>query len=276
MFSDILVHIPADQRADAVIDCGVSLAQMFDAHLDGVVRVYRSFNPAIAIGAPAAVSTVVTQFDPDARMAASALEQFQLAATEAGIRHGEKTIREEASSVLQSATELSRLYSVVVVAQPDSQTPTSDDSLAQAVLFGSGRPILLVPYIQRGPLETGHILICWDGGARAARAVHEAMPLLRRAKTIDIVVVNGGEAAAENAPEALKAHLARRGLSANVRRVHSQASDVHDVILSLAADMNAELIVMGGYGHSRIREYVLGGVTRGIIESMTVPALISH
>ncbi len=276
MFKDILVHIPADQRADAVIDCAVSLAQIFDAHLDGVGRVYRSFNPAIAVGASSAVSTVVTQFEPDARMASSALQQFQLAATEAGIRHGSKTIRQEASSVVQSATELSRLYGLVVVPQPDSQAPSSDDSLAEAVLLGCGRPLLLIPYIQREPLDARHVLICWDGGARAARAVHEAMPFLRRATAIDIVVVNGGEAAAENAPEALKAHLGRRGISANVRRVHSEASDVHDVILSLAADMNADLIVMGGYGHSRIREYMLGGVTRGIIETMTVPTLISH
>lgn len=276
MLKDILVHIPVDDRTRPIIDCAVSVAQDFGANLDGVVRIYQSFNSAVAIAAPASAMSVITEFEPNVQVAADALETFEISAKAAGIPYGSKTICEEASAVLQNATELSRLYSLAVVAQPDSQKPNNDDSLAETLLLGCGRPLLLVPYIHRGPLGADHILICWDGGASAARAVHDAMPFLRKATTIDVVVVNGGEATAGNSPEALKAHLARHGLTANVRRLLSHTTDIHDVILSFAADISADLIVMGGYGHSRIREYILGGVTRGMLGTLTVPALISH
>ena len=276
MLKDILVHIPVDDRTKPIIDCAISLARSFGAHLDGVARVYQSFNPAVAIAAPATAMPIITQFEPTVQMAAGALETFETAARAAGIPYGSKTICEEASAVFQSATELSRLYSLTVIAQPDSQKPGNDDQLAETLLLGCGRPLLLVPYIHRGPLRARHILICWDGGASAARAVHDAMPFLRKATTIDVVVVNGGEATAGNSPEAMKAHLARHGLTANVRRLLSHTTDIHDVILSFAADVSADFVVMGGYGHSRIREYILGGVTRGMLGTLTVPALISH
>jgi nucleotide-binding universal stress UspA family protein len=121
------------------------------------------------------------------------------------------------------------------------------------------------------------VLICWDGGAPAARAVHDAMPFLRKATTIDIVAVNEAEDdAGEVSSAALIAHLARRDLPATPHRLTADTSNIHNAILSLAADNDTDLIVMGGYGHSRLREFILGGTTRGMFESLTVPALISH
>jgi nucleotide-binding universal stress UspA family protein len=276
MLKDILVHIPTDQRAKPIIDCAVSLAQAFDAHLDGAARIYRSFNPAIAIGASAAAMAIATQYQPDMELAAGTLDQFELAAREAGLRHGMRTICDDPSLVLRKAAELSRFYSLVVVAQPDSSKSSYDDALPEAVLFQSGRPILLVPYIHQGPLKTDHVLVCWDGGSPAARAVHDAIPLLRKATSVEILTVDGGDNIAENPPEVLKDHLLRHGIYANIYRIPSSTTSICDTILSLAADLSIDLIVMGGYGHSRIREYVLGGVTRGIFETLTVPALISH
>ncbi len=273
---DILVHIPVDDRTQPIIECAISLTQSFGAHLDGIVRVYQSFDAAIAIATPSTAMTMMAQFEPDLPMAAGIIDQFRNAAQAAGISYDSKMICEESSSVLQSATNLSRLYSLVVVAQPDSQKPTNDDRLAESLLLGCGRPMLMVPYIHHGPLKTDHILICWDGGSSVARAVHDAMPFLHKATTIDIVVVNGGKATAGNAPEALKDHLARHELTANVRRLFSNTTEIHDMLLSFAADVGADLIVMGGYGHSRFREYILGGVTLGMLETLTVPALISH
>jgi nucleotide-binding universal stress UspA family protein len=103
------------------------------------------------------------------------------------------------------------------------------------------------------------------------------MPFLRRAKTIDVVAVNEKEdAAGEVSLAALITHLARRNLTAIPHRLTADGPNIHNTILSLAADSNADLIVMGGYGHSRLREFILGGTTRGMFESLTVPALISH
>ena len=121
------------------------------------------------------------------------------------------------------------------------------------------------------------MLICWDGGLPAARAVHNAMPFLRKAGTIDVATVNEQKNAnGEASSAALIAHLARRDLAATAYRLTADAANIHNAILSLAADNDTDLIVMGGYGHSRLREFILGGTTRGMFESLTVPAPLSR
>jgi nucleotide-binding universal stress UspA family protein len=135
----------------------------------------------------------------------------------------------------------------------------------------------MVPYIHVGPLKLERVLICWDGGRPAARAIHDAMPFLHKAKIIDVVTVNGDDSmVSEVSAASLIAHLARHNISAVVQQPTANASNIHNTILSLAADKSSDLLVMGGYGHSRFREFILGGVTRGMFESLTVPALIAH
>lgn len=276
MLKDILVHIPSDDRAKSIIDYAVSLARDFGADLDGLVRIHQSFNPAGGIAISGIATAVITRFDPAPPMADAIQEQFEEAAKVAGLSYGCRTICRETSSIFQNTTELSQLYSLVLVAQPDPARPCNDDALAETLLLGCGRPLLVIPYIQRGPFAARHIVICWDGGSAAARAVHDAMPFLHKAATIDILVVDRDEMTAQGTPEALKDHLSRRGLSANVHRLFARASEVHDVLLSFASDVGADMLVMGGYGHSRFREQILGGVTRGILKTLTVPALVSH
>jgi nucleotide-binding universal stress UspA family protein len=276
MLKDIVVHIPADQRAAAIIDFAVSLACTFDAHLDGTARIYRSLNPAIGIGASAAAVAIAAQYDPDMELAVNVLDKFDAAATDAGIRHGMRTICDSPSFLLRAVVELSCLYNLVVVPQPDPSILSDDDSLPEMILVDSGRPILLLPYIQHGSFKADRVLIGWDGGPAAARAVQDALPFLRRAAVIDILTVDSGGEITESSPEALKSHLVRQGLPAAVHRLPRNSTSTFDTILSLAADLNSELIVMGGYGHSKLRESILGGVTRGIFETLTVPAFISH
>lgn len=276
MLKDILVHIPSDDRTKSIINYAVALARSFGANLDGLIRIHQSFNPAGGIAISGIATTTITRFDPDPPMADAIQEQFEDAAKAAGVSYGCKTICRETPSLLQSATELSQLYSLILVAQPDRSQPSNDDPLPESLLLGSGRPLLVVPYIDRGSFSARRIVICWDGRSAAARAVHDAMPFLHKAAGIDILVVGRDKTTAMNTPEALKDHLARRGLSSSIHQVLSHTSEVHDVILSFAADVGADMLVMGGYGHSRLREQVLGGVTRGILETMTVPVLISH
>jgi nucleotide-binding universal stress UspA family protein len=218
--------------------------------------------------------TAATQSNMD--KAASALDQFEIAARRIGISHGARCISNitYATSLL---TEISRLYDLSIVAQPDYSKPNRDVLVPEALLFDSGRPILMVSYIHVGPLKLDRILICWDGGRPAARAVHDAMPFPHKAKAIDIVSVNEDSATVgEASSEALQIHLARHDLSAEVQRTTADAPNIFNALLSLAAYQNTDLIVMGGYGHSKFREFVLGGVTRGIFETLTVPAMISH
>jgi len=119
--------------------------------------------------------------------------------------------------------------------------------------------------------------MCWDGSRAATRAIADSLPLINRAKQIEVVIIGNGPAKSGEVPGAdLGAHLARHKLKVDVKRITAPDIDVASTILSYAADSSADLIVMGGYGHSRLREFVLGGATRGILESMTVPVLMSH
>ena len=121
-------------------------------------------------------------------------------------------------------------------------------------------------------------MVCWDGSRAAARAVADALPVLKKAKQVEIVIISDKPGKNDEVPGAdLGQHLARHGLKVDVKRITSPDIDVpstHPV--STRRILSADMIVMGGYGHSRLREFVLGGATRGLLESMTVPVLMSH
>lgn len=275
MLNDIAVLLPVDRPAGPLIDCAAAVAGLFEAHLDGIACAYQALNPMVAFEASAVV--MAAQYETGVEQAAVVLDQFEIVTRRLNIPHDVKSTFNVSYAATRTVTELSRLYDLNIVAQPDSSNPSQADFLSEAVLFGSGRPMLMVPYINRGTFKADRVLICWDGRAPAARAVHNAAPFLRKAKTIDVVAVNENEDTVGEASLAtFVAHLARRDLAATPHRVTAETSNIHNAILSLAADNDTDLIVMGGYGHSRFREFILGGATRGMFESLTVPALISH
>lgn len=275
MMKDIAVLLPVDRPAGDLIDCAISVAGLFEAHLDGIACVYQALNPVLASEAAAVV--MAADYEAGAEQAAKVLDQFEIAARGARIPHDAKSTFNVSYAATRTVTEMSRLYDLNIVAQPDRSNPSETDFLPEAVLFGSGRPMLMIPYIARAPLRCDRVLLCWNGGSQSARAIHDAMPFLYKAKSIDIVTVNEDENTTSEASSiAMLAHLARRDLTASHHRLEADTSNIHNCLLSLAADSETDLIVMGGYGHSRLREYILGGTTRGIFESLTVPALISH
>jgi len=164
-----------------------------------------------------------------------------------------------------------------VVGQPEREHPAPEEIVDEGALFESGRPVIVVPFIHKGALKLDRVMVCWDGSRAATRAIADSLPLITKAKQVEVVIVANGRAKSDEVPGAdLGQHLARHGLKVDVKRITSPDIDVASTILSYAADSSTDLIVMGGYGHSRLREFVLGGVTRGILESMTVPVLMSH
>jgi nucleotide-binding universal stress UspA family protein len=137
--------------------------------------------------------------------------------------------------------------------------------------------MLMVPYIHKGPLDACHVGIAWDGSRLAARALRDAMPFLTVAETVTVIAVNEGRNGGDEASsDQIVAHLARRGIKASIERLTADRGNVDGTILSVAADSNIDLLVMGGYGHSRLQQRILGGVTRGMFDSATVPVLMSH
>ena len=172
---------------------------------------------------------------------------------------------------------IARRFDLAIVGQPGRKPSLPDQVVDEGVLFESGRPVIFVPYIQTGGVNLDRIMVCWDGSRTASRAVADAMPFLKKAKQVEIVIVSNKPAKADELPGVdLGQHLARHGLKVDIKRITSPDNDVPSTILSHAADSSADMIVMGGYGHSRLREFVLGGATRGLLESMTVPVLMSH
>ena len=180
----------------------------------------------------------------------------------------------EAASVIGPAA---RIRDLTIVAQPDIHRNGFDNILAQEMLFQAGGPVLYMPYTFHGTFAAKRIGICWDGGRLAARALRDAMPLLGKADTLIVITVNEKD---EVPPEASPTHLARSlaqtGLPVRVVELDIDRSQIQSGILSLAADESLDLLIMGGYGHSRLKEMVLGGVTREMLRSMTVPTLMSH
>ncbi len=174
-----------------------------------------------------------------------------------------------------------RYADLLVVGQTDPDPATSDtpDDLPEAVALATGRPILVVPHIGAKKAPGKNVLLCWNASRESARAAADALPFLKAADKVIVLVVDakttgGGHGAEPGADVA--AWLARHGAKVTVQRDVAADTDVGNVILSRAADHDVDLIVMGLYGHSRMRELVLGGASRTILSSMTVPVLMSH
>ena len=148
--------------------------------------------------------------------------------------------------------------------------------MISAVLFGSGRPVFVVPYIQKGPAKLDHAVVAWDGGLAASRALAGAMPLLQKCKRVEVVTIAPkGEAVDELPGFNITRHLSRHGVKAELRQL-APTDDIGSAILSHTASTGADFLVMGGYGHSRVREFIFGGTTRQILSSMTLPVLMTH
>jgi nucleotide-binding universal stress UspA family protein len=280
MFRNILVHIPSERPVRSVIDVAVALTLGRRAHLDAVSIGYESIGSVgmAAEGGDAAIAAVIGyEQDRALERANAAMSVFEVEAKLAKIAYGIRALAAVPADAEETIGTLSRFYDLTIVSQPDSSFSTYDNLIPQGVLFNSGGPMLMVPYIHKGPLDARHVGIAWDGSRLAARAVRDALPFLTAAQAVTVIAVNEERGdMGERSSDELVNHLARRGIKASVQRLMADRGNLQSTILSIAADRNIGLLVMGGFGHSRLQERILGGVTRDMFESMTVPVLMSH
>jgi nucleotide-binding universal stress UspA family protein len=277
MLRDILVHIPTERPMRPVIDAAVALAVSHAAHLDAVSIGFEHTNvDLVPDGGAAAAALFEAEHERALERAHAALAVFDAEARNAGIRYGLKPLAGTPAESAATVSALARLHDLTIVLQPEPGLDTADNTIPAEILFQSGGPVVLIPYAYKGPFEPKHIGIAWDGSRLAARALRDAAPFLARAQAVTIVTVNATEIPAELSAATLVGHLARRKLAANVVSLGADHKDIQPMILSVAADAGIDLIVMGGYGHMRLQERLLGGVTRGMLQSMTVPTLMSH
>jgi nucleotide-binding universal stress UspA family protein len=276
MIKDIVVNLSIGEKPGPACDYAISVAAAFDAHLAGIAFLYDPIVPVSGAGyIPAEV--IETQERDNETATRAALDRFTTASARAGVTAEPLTLSASFGGVGEQFGRIARRFDLSIVGQAEPETSAVEEIIAESALFESGRPVIIVPYIQKAPLKLDRVMLCWDGSRAAARAIADAMPLLHRAGRVEVVIVaneRGKQDEIEGAD--MGAHLARHGLNVEVKRIALGGIDVADVILSHAADASSDFIVMGGYGHSRLREFVLGGVTRSILRSMTVPVLMSH
>lgn len=276
MIKDILVNLRADAETDAAGRYAISLAEAHEAHVTGVAY---SFNPpwppALIEGASVDIYRSIQE--NATRQAQASVARFQDAARRSQIACDTRTIETTPAGAAEAFGILARRYDLAVVSQPEPERNDFANETIEAALFNSGRPTLIVPYIQKDGFSADRVVFCWDGSRQAARALADSLPLLRKGKTITVLTIATGKIDERDATGAdIAKHLARHNLKVDLVRIPAADIDVASAILSYAADTSATFIVMGGYGHSKFREFVLGGATRGLLESMTAPTLMSH
>ncbi|MEP6502565.1 MAG: universal stress protein [Betaproteobacteria bacterium] len=278
-YATVLLHLDAHPRANERIDFAARLARRFEAHLVGVAAADRSL---FALG-------VATGFAGTRRLA-EAVEESRGAAS-ARARHFVDRAKATASlsfeAVLDEEDDLSALMrrsnccDLLVVGQPDPAWPGHALARQQLELFvlHSTAPTLVIPHAGEFPDAGSQVLIAWNGSSEAARAVAAAMPLLQRARKV-ILVRCDTPVDVERPMTSAELDLPREWLGRHGVRVETwleaAGTDAASALLSRAADFGADLLVMGAWGHARWTERVLGGVTRTILSSMTVPVLMAH
>ncbi|KZD03363.1 universal stress protein [Oceanibaculum pacificum] len=268
----ILVPLTGAEEVARLLETAIELAANLDAHVTGMAVRRQVLLPVYSMDVmPQAVFDQFEQQE-DERLA-GLHRQFETAMRTADWK-ARSDWRVFAGPLAAAIAEAGRYADLILLGQAPEENVTDDvASLAGDLVMAASTPILMVPRIGARPVLAGEALVAWNGGREAARALRDALPLLTRMRKVTLVTV-GGDAAETGEPAA--AFLARHGLPVTLLREPATDLDPADVMLNLAAERDARLIVIGAYGHSRLREFVLGGTTRMMLHHMTVPLLLSR
>ncbi|WP_317202946.1 universal stress protein [Janthinobacterium sp.] len=287
-YKTVLVHVDDGARAGVRVDAAAAIARAHGGHLLAVALTGVSRLLHQDLGAAAADPHLALHLDVLRGRAGAALDGVADRIAAAGLAgHESRIVDDEAGGGL---CLLARYADLLVIGQLNPARPSSAvmRDFPAYVLLHAGRPVLIVPYAGAAAMPPRCALIAWNASREASRAVQAALPLLRRAERVDILVLDaprradarGADAGAAAGAE-LAAYLRRHGVACGLAlRRAAQApgrpGDCGETLLSHAADLGADVLVMGAYGHSRLRESVLGGATRTVLERMTLPVLMAH
>jgi nucleotide-binding universal stress UspA family protein len=277
-FKTLIVHVDASRQAATRIALAARMAVIHEAHLvgaamTGISRIVFEDNP-IRPPDPVLIHHVEGLRD-NARLA---LKNFEDIARQTGVSSMEsRLIDDDPASGMAIQTRYADL-AVVGQFDPDDPMPGLMSDFPASVFMEGVRPVLIIPFTAQSLQPFARVMIAWDASMSATRAVTGALPLLQAAADVDVVVFNASpqsEAHGELPGSDLAVYLARHGVTVNVINRRTDI-DIGNSLLSLCADQGSDLLVMGGYGHTRFREILLGGATRTVLESMTLPVLMAH
>ena len=277
MIKDIIVHLEHKITRDPARDFAITVAETFDAHIAGVAFAFTPNLPGYAM-LEIPPDIVAQMMEESEKAALAAIERFDAAAKRSMLPAEHRLLKAAGPGAPMILALLARRFDLSVLMQSEPDGVDNDDMI-ETSLFESGRPLIVVPYIQKEGLKLEHVVCCWDGSRAAARAINDALPLLVKATAVDLLIVQNEKT--NTAPNEIRGaemakHLARHDAKVEIVTVPAADIDVADAILSYVADISGTLIVMGGYGHAKLREVILGGVTRDMLKSMTVPVFMSH
>lgn len=276
MYKDLLVEIDGSETSRKRIDYAIELTRRFDGHLTGLFLLH-VFLPPPAIGVYMTSEMENQILTGEQERAEAALEDFRKIAEREQISFETRTAKGVYNERARVFSLHGRYADLAIIGQqnPDEHVPSLDPG---DVVLAAGAPVVIVPHIGAPSTAAENVMIAWNASRESTRAVRDAMPLLEKTTSVDVVCFRPGATSAHGeVPGAdIGLHLSRHGIEVDVQVLEGQGVDVGNALLSHAADRGSDLLVMGGYGHSRLRESVLGGATRTILQSMTVPVLMSH
>lgn len=269
----VLVHLDTGEATRARLETAIALVRDHGARLIGL-----HIRPVVDIRSVAQAYVGTNFIAEQERVASETAARIEAEFLDRAERAGVTAEwRCEKGDVYDLVARHARYVDVAIV----GQTPPNDPEglfflqIPEQVALTAGRPVIVVPYIGGYPEIGKRVVVAWNGSREATRAVHDALPILEKAQRVVVLSIDPGER--RHIPGAdIAALLARHGVRAEASETSSGEIRVGDVLLSRAADLSADLIVMGAYGHSRAREWVTGGVTRHLLAHMTVPVLMSH
>ena len=271
---DILLHIDTSDRGAGVSDFALSLATEMGAHLTAAGIVLEIVPPASFMGEYP--YDIMAEAIEQARQSAEQNYRKIAAAAPATVQTELVMIQAISGQAREDFGRLARHFDIAIAGQGGDEGGSDDELMVEGALFSSGRPVFVVPNIHKGPAKLGKAMVCWDGGLPSARALAGSIDILKRAGKVEVVSIAGRNLPNEELPGFnITRHLTRHGISATLKKLPA-AQDIGATLLSYAADSGADYMVMGAYGHSRLREFVLGGTTRTILGSMTIPVLMAH
>jgi nucleotide-binding universal stress UspA family protein len=275
-YKTILVHCDPGRATAGRLKVALDLARRFDGHVIGL-HVQQPFQAPKFADTAMAMDLLHTSFAKTARAdEAASSAVFQQVMGNQGVSSEWRVGRGPVDSVLLDSGRFADLI-ILGQHQPDAPPLAVPADLVVHVAMATERPVLVIPYIGTTKPPGNDVMVCWNGSREAARAATGALPLLKSAATVTLQMIDPAPSPGGGEPGADVARwLARHGVKVTLHHDSADGSNVGGVILSRAADRNIDLIVMGLYGHSRIRELVLGGASRTLLASMTVPLLIAH
>lgn len=275
-YAQLLVHLDATGRCRARLDVARALARQQGAALTGLYAATPSY---VAMPYPGGVASDfavrIQAIDDERRRCARAIFDAAVSGDDMPVAWGEAMD----APVIDAFSQQALFSDLLILGQRDPNAMESDEvpfDFAEAVIATSGKPGLVIPYTGTFERIGETVAIAWKESREAARAVALAMPLLQRARTVHVLSWAEPEASVQGAKLDLDSYLRQHGVQAQWHKEPGEPRDLGDLLLSSTFDLQADLLVMGCYGHSRAREWVLGGASRTVLRSMTLPVLMAH